>query len=204
MVHVAITSGEPMLAVFSLFAISVFNLVQNRVTDGGRRGFLLWAVLAVLSSLTLTGAFGDAKDLIKITFLLPVMVNGCFLYLFGRTILPGREPQIARFRRLVGAEPSPAGEHYSKWLTVCWVVFFAVSLVASILLALYADPATWSYVVNLALPAAAVMFFLFEHLLRTRYLAHYGTVPLLRTLRIVLRPDAWSTLDMTPRQIDEN
>lgn len=204
MVHVAITSGEPMLAVFSLFAISVFNLVLHRLTNGGRRGFLLWAVLAVLSSLTLTGAFGDAKDLIKITFLLPVLINGCFLYLFGRTILPGREPQIARFRRLVGAEPSTAGEHYSKRLTVCWVVFFAVSLGASILLVLYADPVTWSYVVNLALPATAVMFFVLEHFLRTRYLAHYGTVPLLRTLRIVLRPDAWSTLDMTPRQIDEN
>jgi uncharacterized membrane protein len=84
------------------------------------------------------------------------------------------------------------------------VVFFAVSLGASILLVLYADPVTWSYVVNLALPAAAVMFFVLEHFLRTRYLAHYGAVPLLRTLRIVLRPDAWSTLDMTPRQIDEN
>jgi len=40
--------------------------------------------------------------------------------------------------------------------------------------------------------------------LRTRYLAHYGAVPLSRTLEIVLRPDAWSTWDMTPRQIDEN
>ncbi len=204
MIHVAITSGEPMLAVFSLFAISVFNLLLNRRTDGGRSGFFLWAVLTVLSSLALVGAFGDAKDLIKITFLLPVLINGCFLYLFGRTILPGREPQITRFRRLAGAEPSPAGEHYSKRLTVCWVAFFAVSLGASILFAIYADPVTWSYVVNLVLPAAAVMFFLSEHFLRTRYLAHYGAVPLSRTLRIVLRPDAWSTRDMTPRQLDEN
>ena len=193
-----------MLAVFCLFAISVFKLVLNRLTAGGRRGFLLWAALTVLSGLALAGAFGDANDLIKITFLLPVIINGCFLYLFGRTILPGREPQIARFRRLVGAEPSQAGEHYSKWLTVCWVVFFAVSLGASILLALYADPVTWSFVVNLVLPAVAVIFFLSEHFLRTRYLAHYGAVPLSRTLQIVLRPDAWSTWDMTPRQIDEN
>jgi len=193
-----------MLAVFCLFAISVFNLVLNRLRDGGRRGFLLWAVLAVLSSLALAGTFGSAKDLIKITFLPPVIINGCFLYLFGRTILPGREPQIARFRRLVGAEPSPAGEHYSKQLTVCWVVFFAVSLGASILLPLYADPVIWSYVVNLVLPAVAAMFFLSEHFLRTRYLAHYGAVPLSRTLRIVLCRDAWSTRDMTPRQIDEN
>ncbi len=193
-----------MLAVFCFFAISVFKLVLNRLTAGGRRGFLLWAALTVLSGLALAGAFGDANDLIKITFLLPVIINGCFLYLFGRTILPGREPQIARFRRLVGAEPSQAGEHYSKWLTVCWVVFFAVSLGASILLALYADPVTWSYVVNLVLPAVAVIFFLSEHFLRTRYLAHYGAVPLSRTLQIVLRPDAWSTWDMTPRQIDEN
>ena len=200
----AITSGEPVLAVFCLLAISVFNLVLNRLTAGGRRGFLLWAALTVLSSLALAGAFGDANDLIKITFLLPVIINGGFLYLFGRTILPGREPQIARFRRLVGAEPSQAGEHYSKWLTVCWVVFFAVSFGASILLALYADPVTWSYVVNLVLPAVAVIFFLSEHFLRTRYLAHYGAVPLSRTLEIVLRPDAWSTWDMTPRQIDEN
>jgi uncharacterized membrane protein len=193
-----------MLAVFCFFAISVFKLVLNRLTAGGRRGFLLWAALTVLSGLALAGAFGDANDLIKITFLLPVIINGCFLYLFGRTILPGREPQIARFRRLVGAEPSQAGEHYSKWLTVCWVVFFAVSLGASILLALYADPVTWSFVVNLVLPAVAVIFFLSEHFLRTRYLAHYGAVPLSRTLQIVLRPDAWSTWDMTPRQIDEN
>jgi hypothetical protein len=69
---------------------------------------------------------------------------------------------------------------------------FAASLSASILLALYGSPAAWSWVVNLGFPVAALAFFLCEHLYRARYLKHYGSVSLSRTLGAVLRSDAWN------------
>ena len=176
----------------TLFAICGVNLVMNRLTGGSNRGFYLWVILTGLAGLIVVGALSGARSLEKVIFLPPILVNGGLLYLFARTIRPGREPLIAVFRRLTGAEMTPEARTYTRQLTVCWVVFFAASLSAAILLAVYGSPATWSWVVNLGLPVAALVFFLSEHLYRARYLRHYGAVTLSRTLGAVLHPEAWT------------
>jgi uncharacterized membrane protein len=183
---------RPTLAVAALFVICALNLVLNRLSGGSDRGFCLWLVLAGLAGLAVVGALNGARSLEKIIVLPPVIVNGGLLYLFGRTLRPGREPLIASFRRLTGAEMTPEARIYTRQLTVCWVALFAASLSASILLALYGSPAAWSWVVNLGFPVAALAFFLCEHLYRARYLKHYGSVSLSRTLGAVLRSDAWN------------
>jgi len=190
--HAAVLLDRPRLAVLALFAICTLNLVTNRLTGGSKGGFYLWLVLTGLAGLAVVGAFNGAESLERVILLPPVIVNGGLLYLFGRTLRPGREPLIASFRRLTGAEMTRDAQIYTRQLTVCWVVFFAASLSASILLAVYGSPAAWSWVVNLGFPAAALVFFLSEHLYRARYLKHYGSVSLARTLGAVLRPGAWS------------
>ena len=190
--HAAVLLGRPTLAVLVLFAACVLNLGLNRLAGGGDRGFYLWLVLAGIAGLAVVGALNGAKSLEKVIVLPSVIVNGGLLYLFGRTLRPGREPLIASFRRLTGAEMTRESQIYTRQLTVCWVVFFAASLSASILLAVFGSPAAWSWVVNLGFPVAALTFFLSEHFFRARYLKHYGTVSLSRTLGAVLRPGAWS------------
>jgi uncharacterized membrane protein len=182
---------RPRLAVLALFIICVLNLVMNRLIGGGKGGLYLWLVLAGLAGFAVVGAFNGAKSLEQVILLPPVIVNGGLVYLFGRTILPGREPLISAFRRLTGAEMTPETRSYTRQLTVCWVGLFAASLSASILLALYGSPAAWSWVVNLGFPVAALAFFFSEHLYRARYLKHFGSVTLSRTLGAVLHPEAW-------------
>jgi uncharacterized membrane protein len=192
LVHTAVLLDLPELGVFALVAVSILNLIVNRLTGGSRRGLIFWSVLGGLAAVALVAAIGGAEDLVQVVLLPPVLLNGLFLYIFGRTILPGREPLITRFRRLDLNDLTPEIRRYTRRLTVCWVVFFAASLAASILLALYADPATWSWFVNVACPLAAIVFFLSEHLYRARRRDHLGPVSLTGTFRAMFRPGAWN------------
>ena len=45
--------------------------------------------------LAVVGAFNGAESLEQVILLPPVIVNGGLVYLFGRTLLPGREPLIS-------------------------------------------------------------------------------------------------------------
>jgi uncharacterized membrane protein len=81
------------------------------------------------------------------------------LWLFGRTLQPGREALItAVARRFHGSLPVYM-ELYTRRLTGAWCVFFAAQLVLSALLLAFASLATWSLFVNvLNLPLVAAMF----------------------------------------------
>jgi uncharacterized membrane protein len=81
------------------------------------------------------------------------------LWLFGRTLRPGREALItAVARRFHGSIPRFI-EAYTRRLTIAWCVFFAAQLVLSALLLAFASLDTWSLFVNvLNLPLLAAMF----------------------------------------------
>jgi uncharacterized membrane protein len=192
LVHGAALSGRPALGVLAFLLVCLSNIVINRLTAGTRRALLVWSALAGLMLLMLMGTLQGFDDLAKIILLPPVVLNGFFLYIFGRTLLPGREPLITRMRRLDSGEVAPELAAYTRRLSIYWVVFFAVSLVVSILLALYADLATWSWVTNFAGPATGLAFFLLEHLYRVYRFGHSPPVSIVATLRATLRPDAWT------------
>ncbi len=192
LVHSAALLGIPALGVFALVVVCAINIIVNRLTAGTRRALLVWSALAGLMILMFIGTLGGSDDLAKIILLPPVVLNGFFLYIFGRTLLPGREPLISRMSRLEVGEVTPELATYTKRLSICWVVFFAVSLIASILLALYGDLAMWSWITNLAGPAIGVSLFLLEHLYRVHRFGHIRPVSILGTLRATLRPGAWT------------
>jgi len=85
------------------------------------------------------------------------------LWLFGRTLLPGREAIITRLARLArqahGATLPPAMERHTRKLTAAWCVFFAAQLAGSALLLAYGSLETWSLFINvLSFPLVGLMF----------------------------------------------
>jgi len=81
------------------------------------------------------------------------------LWYFGSTLVPGREPIIARFARRVHGTLSPRMEEITRGLTVAWCAFFATQVAVSALLYAFAPLAIWSLFVNLLnLPLLALMF----------------------------------------------
>lgn len=191
LVHTAVLLHMPTLGVFALAAVCTVNLIAIYWRGGSGRSILVWSVLSMLAGTAFVVTLSGGRDLTRVILMPPVLLNGFFLYVFGRTVLPGREPLITRFRRVMGSELTPETRLYTRRLTICWALLFAVFLFASTLLALYADLAVWSWIVNLGCPAAAGVFFLSEHIYRARYLNHFGSASLSRTLRTILHPDAW-------------
>ena len=81
------------------------------------------------------------------------------LWLFGRTLLRGREPIVTRIARRVRGTLPAEMETYTRRLTVAWCLFFAAQLVLSALLLAFGSVEHWSLFVNvLNLPLVALMF----------------------------------------------
>lgn len=79
--------------------------------------------------------------------------------LFGRTLLPGREPLVTGLARRF-EDPLPLTvARYTRGVTWAWALFGAGQLAASAALLRFASPGTWSFFVNaLEWPLIAAMF----------------------------------------------
>lgn len=81
------------------------------------------------------------------------------LWLFGRTLAPGREPIVTRLARSVRDTLPPELEAYTRRLTAAWCVFFAAQLAVSALLLGLGAVDAWSFFVNvLNFPLVVLMF----------------------------------------------
>ena len=81
------------------------------------------------------------------------------LWLFGRTLLRGREPLITRIARRVRGALPPELEAYTRRLTAAWCVFFAGQLAVSALLFGFGSVEHWLFFVAvLNFPLVALMF----------------------------------------------
>ena len=86
-------------------------------------------------------------------------INLFLFWIFGRTLLRGKEALITRLARRVHGTLTPQLEIYTRQVTIAWCVFFAAQIIISILLFSFAPLATWSLYINfLDLPLVALMF----------------------------------------------
>jgi uncharacterized membrane protein len=88
-------------------------------------------------------------------------VNFVLLTVFGSSLLPGRVPLITAVSQRLSPRPLTQELHrYTRSVTLAWCCFFALELVASLLLLLFAPLAIWSFFVNvLTMPLVATMYF---------------------------------------------
>jgi uncharacterized membrane protein len=114
-----------------------------------------------------------------------VSINAVLGLLFGRTLLPGRQPLVSTFASLVHPVMTPALTRYTRRVTLAWTLFFAVSALVSIVLFVLAPVAVWSVFANLlALPLVLAMFVI-ENEVRKRVLPPQDRVGLRATVRAV-------------------
>jgi uncharacterized membrane protein len=81
------------------------------------------------------------------------------LWIFGRTLLPGRRPLITLLATHVHGGIPPEVERYTRRVTAAWCCFFAAMTVTSMLLFLFAPLALWSAFNSLLnLPLVVAMY----------------------------------------------
>jgi uncharacterized membrane protein len=97
-------------------------------------------------------------------------VHGALALGFGWTLRRGRQPLISRLAERVHGSLMPAMARYTRQVTQAWVLYFAVTAVASVVLYLGGHLRAWSLLVNAVTPLATLAMFVGEYVLR--YLLH--------------------------------
>jgi uncharacterized membrane protein len=129
------------------------------VLGRSRRGRILLAMLGVIGVIgfLLWPASGASPGLF---YPVPYLTVYAFLlWLFGRTLRPGRQPLITRLATHVHGELPAQIARYTRRVTWAWCVFFAAMALTSILLFLFEPLPIWSMFNNLLnLPLVAAMY----------------------------------------------
>ncbi len=103
---------------------------------------------AVATCAALLCVYSLARDSYDAFYVPPILLSTSLLILFARSLSAGREPMVTRFARVLMRETGPAIESYTRTVTWVWTVFFALMLIESILLALFAPLPLWSLFTN--------------------------------------------------------
>jgi len=130
--------------------------------------------------------WGAAVDLI---YFPPVLINIALMILFGRTLLPGTTPLIARIAALWRGPLDQAVASYTRWVTIAWTVFFALMAIESMVLALFAPMHIWSLFTNLLNYIFVLLFFVIEYQLRLYCLPDHEHLSFRAFCRLVVDTD---------------
>ena len=190
-VHICIITGYGTYAISCLALAAALHLFLSYQAGFDRRIlFILAGILVALGGLQVIILQGQ-HDWANIIALPPVLIHGWLAWMFGSSLLPGREPLIRRFSRLSRGGLPPELEAYTWRLTVIWTVMLTIMMVVSLLLGLFAPLPVWSWSVNVAMPIITASMFLLEHAYRGIAYRHLGKNTPYHTLRTLLRPDTW-------------
>ena len=99
--------------------------------------------------------------------------------LFGRTLLRGEEPIVARFARLIHGEIPAHVARYCRGVTIAWTIFFCALFTLSFSLYVAGYLAAWSVLANILSPLLVGAMFVIEYLVRMRALPDWERVGLL-------------------------
>ena len=163
--HYGAASGQwlPALGVLSgLLLMLAFN------TNGWHRGLLVLSVAAIVVAAT----FDLGQSGVLLVYSQPVLINLVLCYLFGHTLLAGRQPLITRYIGAIRGSLDAPTRRYGRRLTQVWTLLSAALALESVLLAMFAPREIWSLVtgfLNYLLIATVIVV---EYQVRVRVLSH--------------------------------
>ena len=163
-IHFSVAFDRPLLITGMWLAVSIVGLAV-----AVRRGSAPWSLLfgALLTAGIALWWWGEAVDLM---YLPPVLINIALMVLFGRTLLPGATPLVARIASLWRGPLDSAVALYTRQVTIAWTIFSGLMVFEAIILALFAPLHIWSLFTNFLNYVFVLLFFIIEYRLRLYYL----------------------------------
>ncbi len=145
----------------------------------GASFFVRHAVRWLLPPLAGAAVFLASPPAHALLYVPPVLINLCLCWVFGRTLVRGRTPLIARFAMLEQGALTAELARYTRVLTWLWTLLFAGAAIASTALALSGERDAWSFFTNFLNYALVAALFLGEFAYRrVRYRAYRHASPL--------------------------
>jgi uncharacterized membrane protein len=119
-------------------------------------------------------------------FVPPIVINAMLAWLFGRTLVHGRVPLIARFAEIEQGTLSAELAIYTRTLTWLWTLLFIAAALLSFALAMSGHRDAWSLFTNFINYLLVAALFLGEFAYRRRRFPnyrHHSPLQLLRNVR---------------------
>ena len=181
---------SPLLVVGGWF---LFNLLSLKWWP------LLVLAMAALVYFIINGNHGRI-GLLAVNGLSHATINFFLLWLFGRTLLHGREPLIAQISRRLTGSLDPEVVNYTRHVTMAWCIFPASQIIISLALYLFAPLEAWSFFINvLNLPLLILMFVGEKTYRNLRYPNHPRTT-IMQAIEVYARDFATPKKENTKRQ----
>lgn len=114
-------------------------------------------------------------------------LNLFLLWLFGRTLLHGREPLISQISRHINGELRVEVVDYTRRVTIAWCTYFAAQVAVSLLLYLLAPLAAWSFFINVLNLPLLILMFAAEKLYRTLRFPNHPKTSILKAIEVYSR-----------------
>lgn len=111
-------------------------------------------------------------------------LNLFLLWLFGRTLLPGREPLISQISRHINGELMPEVVDYTRRVTVAWCVYFVLQVSISLLLYLFTPLAAWSFFINVLNLPLLILMFVAEKTYRTLRFPNHPKTSIMKAIEV--------------------
>lgn len=158
LVHSAVTGAQPEPIRLALTILPLLILAYW-VATRSRNKPLWFLVLLAAGTATYLLVGRDVWGLAAAYGIPHAAVYLALLWLFGHTLLPGKEPLITRLACRVHGMLQPDLKAYTRRLTFAWCAFFVAQVAISALLFEFASPGAWSFFINLMnFPLLALMF----------------------------------------------
>jgi len=152
-------------------AVALLTPMLGAVAIGTwRSGRRAWSLLAaaVFAALALQAARGGGLSPERLYLTEHVAIHIFLAISFGLTLRRGARPLISRLADRVHGGLTPAMERYTRKVTAAWTIYFGAMAALSIGLYASASFAAWALFANLLTPAALMLMFFGEYLLRNR------------------------------------
>jgi uncharacterized membrane protein len=111
-------------------------------------------------------------------------LNLFLLWLFGRTLLRGREPLISQISRHINGELKPEVVEYTRHVTIAWCVYFTLQVIISLALYLLAPLAAWSFFINILNLPLLILMFVVEKTYRTMRFPNHPKTSILKAIEV--------------------
>jgi len=111
-------------------------------------------------------------------------LNLFLLWLFGRTLLRGREPLISQISRRVNGGLNPEVVDYTRHVTIAWCIFFGLQVAISLGLYVFASIALWSLFINVLNLPLLILMFVGEKAYRTAHFPNHPKTSILKAIEV--------------------
>jgi uncharacterized membrane protein len=150
-------------------------------------GKIWWPLLSLLFGAALyylaTGDYGRV-GLLAVNGLANATLNLFLLWLFGRTLLPGKEPLISQISRHINGQLLPEVAIYTRYVTIAWCIFFGLEVVVSLSLYAFAPRAAWSFFINVLNLPLLILMFVGEKTYRTVRFPHHPKTSIMKAIEV--------------------